>query len=435
MFLLRHFLKRLRRDGAKSLSVPLVAFVLVLLINLLGAVRTELQDEYDDMMENFPILTRLSDHSGMNINQLNITESFVNIFADPAHPLSLYEFTSNLALRRSLEVIEIAGEGVYGEVGEEVSIIGEAGVFEVGAEIETGGMPMPGDVSDDSATIKILGITDISALYPKTESPDFIITFFEGYDESLFRSDEPRFVVSEYLFAKAVDNYLDVSFRSLNPAVPVVSLLSTVYATLDIVGIVSGVYENFIIGPFRAVTAMGNESDDLASYSELLHMTVANNSDLSRLKSMASNSFAQVRPVLSSFRFAMTIYDSAFIEMLEPLRQNIILVDVATPFIFIISVAVGFLTSTLLIRQRMSEYAIMRSVGVRRFGIFFGALLEQALLSAIGAALGFSAVMLTWDYVSFERPGIFLLCYVLGAVFSASKAAGTDVMAILRNRE
>ncbi|MCL2249165.1 MAG: ABC transporter permease [Oscillospiraceae bacterium] len=429
MFLIKHFVKRLRRDGLKSLSVPLVALVLVLLINLLGAVRAELQAEYDDMMENFPILVQLSDHSGMNTSDLDIRESFMNVFIDPEHPLSLYEFTSDIALRRTLEVTSIAGEPLVALNGEGYydSDFGGADVSFDGAYVDVA----PSEIVPS----RIFGVTNLSALYPLTDEPDFSITFFEGYDESVLATEQSAFLVSEHLMEFVSDNMLEVGFRSNNPAVLVAAWINDIESGLYVVGTVSGVDEDLIIGPFWTVTALGFESDDSPPYSELLHMTVADNRELSALKSVATNSFAEVRPVLSSLRFSMMIFESEFIETLEPLRQNIILVDVATPFIFIISVAVGFLTSTLLTRQRMSEYAIMRSVGVRRRGIFFGALYEQAMLSLLGAALGFLVVMFTWDYMNFERPAIFLACYIIGAVFSASRAAGTDVMAILRNRE
>jgi len=429
MFLIKHFVKRLRRDGLKSLSVPLVAFVLVLLINLLGAVRAELQAEYEEMMENFPILVQLSDHSGMNTNELDIRESFMNIFIDPDHPLSLYEFTSDIALRRTLEVTSIAGVplnyfdgGAYYELALGDTDTSVGGIYADAAEVEL----VPG---------RIVGITNLSALYPLTDEPNFAVTFFEGYDERVLTTDGSAFLVSEHLMELVSDYTLEVGFRSTNPSVIVAAWINDIRTSLYIVGTVSGVDEDLIIGPFWAVTALGFESDDSSPYSELLHMTVSDNRELSALKSVAINSFAEVRPVLSSLRFSMMIFESEFIETLEPLRQNIILVDVATPFIFVISVAVGFLTSTLLTRQRMSEYAIMRSVGVRRRGIFFGALYEQTMLSLLGAALGFFVVMFTWDYINFERPAIFLVCYIIGAMFSASRAAGTDVMAILRNRE
>jgi len=38
-------------------------------------------------------------------------------------------------------------------------------------------------------------------------------------------------------------------------------------------------------------------------------------------------------------------------------------------------------------------------------------------------------------YLSFERALIFLACYMLGAIISAIRAAGTNVLLLLRERE
>ena len=399
--LAKHFCKRLWRDGPKSLSVPLIALVLVVLINLLGGVRAMLLEQYRDMQANFPILVRVSDHSGSNTQQLNIREGFIELFTNPDHPLSLYDFTEDLALRRTLTIEEIGNK----------------------EEIE-------------NLNASLIGLTHLSALELEDgEDIEVVLNFFGDYIEDVFQSDASIFFISDNLLPYvAGDDTLDIIFSSNNPNVNM-ALRNSISKTLPIIGTVSGIGDNQIIAPFDTVTYLGALSDGGDIYSQLLHMTVANNRRLTPLKSMASNSFAAANVTFSIFPLSMTIYDSEFFEILEPLRQNIILVDVATPFILVISVAVGFLTSLLLTRRRMAEYAIMRSVGVHRHNIFFAALGEQALLCLIGAALGLGLVALTWDYVSFTRPLIFLLCYVLGAVFSAVRAAGTDVMAILRNKE
>lgn len=405
MFLTRHFFKRIMRDGSKSLSVPLIALVLVVLINLLGGVRQQLEAEYLDAIENYPILVRLSDHSGENIDDLNIREFVINQFASADHPLSLYEYTSDLSLRRTLTIVDIAG------------------------------LEADGEDADNMLASSLIGITNAGVLYPIEEDIDVIITFFGGYDESVFTTSERVFVISEDLLPYVTDNKLDISYRSNNQAVPVAALMATIDITLDIVGTVSGIEHQTILAPFWTVSEIGHESDNSDIYSQLLHMTVADNRELSGLKSKASDTFARVRPVFSILPFSMTIYDSSFFETLEPLRQNIILVDVATPFIYIISVALGFLTCILLTRRRLSEYAIMRSVGVHRRNIFVAALGEQAILSLIGASLGLALVSFAWVYTSFVRPAVFLACYILGAVFSVTRAVGSDVMAILRTKE
>ena len=119
---------------------------------------------------------------------------------------------------------------------------------------------------------------------------------------------------------------------------------------------------------------------------------------------------------------------------MEPLRQNIIVVDVATPFIYMLSIAIGFMTSVLLTRRRKAEFAVMRSIGVSKWIVFINALTEQVVLSITGVVLGLAFVAVIWDYISYTRPLVFLACYLAGSVFAAAGAAGTNVMKVLREK-
>jgi hypothetical protein len=354
-FLLVHLFQRLPREGIKSLTVPLLTLVLVVLINLLGAVKAWLEEQYEDTWENFPIIAELSDLSGNITDGLHIGEGTIRIFTDPGLPLSLYEYTGDIALKRTVET----GVGT------------------------------------------LTGITLIE---------DLKITFFDGYDESIF--------LTEDLVCVAGEGYTDGSI-----------------AGLTVIGTVSGAEDGTAYAPFWTVSALATEADGLPLFTERMYVTVGDNRKLLMFKSLAWMSFPRVRPIHDNRPFAMTIYDSVFYETLEPLRQNIILVDVATPFIYALSIAVGFLTSVLLTRRRKPEFAVMRSAGVHRRDIFFGMLAEQAVLSTAGAALGCALVAAAWGYVDYTRPAIFLACYVVGTLFSAANAAGTDVLKILRDKE
>jgi ABC-type antimicrobial peptide transport system permease subunit len=162
---------------------------------------------------------------------------------------------------------------------------------------------------------------------------------------------------------------------------------------------------------------------------------LADNLELVDFKQTAVRTFKDVGTFFNVQVFSMTIYDSVFYEITEALMQTIFFIDIATPFIYFIAVCVGFIASFLLTRRRKGEFAMMRSVGVSKAGIFMGALFEQTMLCAVGVALGCFLFTLTWDYVFIERPLIFLGCYMLGAAVSAARAAGTDVLRLLRDKE
>ena len=430
-----HSIKRLLREGVKSLSVPLIALVFVLLINLLGGIRLWLDTQYEDTLDNFPIIAVLSNLSGDNTDELEVDMRYIDMFIDPDVNFSLYDLTGDIALRRTVDNAEISGR---------------------------------------TGEVTFVGISNIRADDSLNTEHGVNITFFDGYDDRIFTSDELVCVVSEELYLLAVNGSLNIGisirmddeiewlegfFMANRPGSPHIMFyfkyddfgnqvevdfeecfivhpgeIVTHETEFRVVGTVSGIEHGTVFSPFWPVSHLAEELTEVPPFSDSLSVRVGNNRELDEFKEIAAISFPRINPIFDSRPFAMTIMDSEFFETLEPLRQNIIVVDVATPFIYLLSVAVGFLTSVLLTRRRKAEFAIMRSIGVSKWVVFMSALSEQTLLSVAGAALGFAFVALVWDYTSLTRPAVFLVCYLLGALFASIGAAGTNVMKVLRDR-
>jgi len=426
-----HSLKRLTREGVKSLSVPIIALVFVILINLLGGIKSWLETQYENTLENFPVIAVLSNLSGDNTDELEIDMRYINLFSDPDANFSLYDFTGDIAMRRIADNAGVSGQ------------------------------------TDDFSLIGISGIRSDAALNPETGAE---ITFFPGYDEQVFTSNELVCVISEdmnvfvnngllnvilhmqlpddilwhegvmmygnmsnWIYAIEVDGVIvEVDIDDYTTIIP--GEIVTQETELMVVGTVTGVDRGTIFSPFWTVNELAEELTEVPPFSDSLSITVSDNRELDAFKETASLSFPRTNPVFDSRPFAMTIMDLEFYETLEPLRQNIIVVDVATPFIYILSVAVGFLTSVLLTRRRKAEFAVMRSIGVNKWVVFANALTEQVMLSIAGAVLGVAFVTIAWGYTSYTRPGVFLACYLFGSVFASIGAARTNVMKVLRDR-
>jgi len=477
LFVIGYFIRRSIREGVKSLAVPLLAFTLTILICTLGGIKEWLDAEYLNTMDNHAVVAELSDLTGEETDGLHVDMDTIRLFTGPGTAISLYEHTGDILLKRSLET----------EVGQ--------------GQLET----------------MLVGITAIAAddnLAPDTGAA---ITFFDGYDESIFKTDELICVISEEMLVYANNDVLDVMTSvqlentygffidpELNPGIHIIhsdggkvyvsvessdshtmvaevppltdeNIMSyiemtsnssgkvsyfvnvqiglhstyplnvtlehiegetiTNEMTLTVIGTVSGAESSKVYCPFWTVISFLEEFDDAPLYSERLSATVAENRELTEFKTLASLSFSRVRPIRSSMPFAMTIYDSTFYETIEPLLQNTILVDIAMPIVYVIAVCVGFLASTLLTRQRKSEFAVMRSVGIHRRDIFFGVISEQLILSLTGAITGCLLTLIIFRELSFERPAVLLGCYLLGTMFAAIKVAGTNVLAVMKEKE
>jgi len=416
-YLMGYFIKRLPRENYKSLSVSALALALVFLINLLGGIKVWQEAEYEDIMENFPIFVEVSDNSGSVVDMLFIGEKYINLFTDPDEnffPLSGY--LNDVLLKRTLDVTAISGA---------------------------------------AATATLTGISDPRA------NGDAHLSFFDGYDENILKTGEPVCLVSEDILEMAEDGLLRAvvkgKFRTyttkeatqiqaedaagnifiywMDEWVTKAIEPKDVQTELKIIGMVTGAGSGVVYCPFLTASELGLASDGYEIYTDKLAATVAANRDLVEFKKAAWWHFPRVGPIYDNRNFSLTIYDSQFYDETIPLMQNIILIDAVTPFVYIASVAIGFIASYLLTRRRKQEFAVMRSVGINKRDIFFGALFEQAVLCAIGAVLGTILVLLTWGYISFARPAVFLACYITGAAFSAVKAAGANVLKILREKE
>ncbi|MCL2030556.1 MAG: hypothetical protein FWG93_03335 [Oscillospiraceae bacterium] len=415
-----YFLKRLPREGYKSLAVPALSLALVFLINLLGGLKAWMEAEHRNVLDHFEIVVELSNNSGYLTDGLFITGKDFRVFTSPdERAFPLYGYTENLRLKRTLVITEIAGR------------------------------PMPGALT---------GITAFAAL-PAPEA-GAAVTFFEGYDESVLETDEPVCLVGADMLAAAEDGVLRLTVQSVQTVTTTTEVRPGSYEIIDgvwvfspslheatvippqdigleltVVGTVDDMEYGFLYCPFWTASGAGVLSDGQTPYTDLLSATLADNRKLSEFKQTAWRNFPRVGPVYENRPISMTVYDSGFYDAIEPLMQNMILVDAATPLVYVISVCVGFLASFLLTRRRKPEFAVMRSVGVRKRDIFFGSLLEQTALGAAGALLGCGLAALTWGYVSPARTALFLVCFMLGAAFSAIRAAGTDVLKILVDKE
>ena len=576
-YLLKYFIKRLPREGFKSLSVPALAFALVLLICVLSGIKARMEEQFEYAMDELQIHIEVSDCDGTYTDGLSIGERYISQFTDPESLWTLYDYVEDVLLRTQLFILDEDRPGVqvvlWG-VGWHKDISYIASDYNAGAEwhgdnrgspdeitdiypdpdvsieifegfsqnlyefysmapddegnyeydgsmrpamlvsedlvefIEYGYIPfslfesrgtftrvfpfwfqvagiVKGPVSNtifcntaiawtlrqyifhnsnttysntwtyllpDDKKInlsnmveahitpyvpvigRLVGISAPEADDDLSNEGDAVITFYDGYDASVFRSSEYVAVVSEDFLEFADDGMLKIRIPTAGsmqnkPGEDAMEVF------LKIVGLVSGLDDNVVYAPFGIVNEIGMEASGRVPYTEILRATIADNRDLVEFKQTAYRTFNDIGVFFNDLTFAMTIYDAEFYNTTEALMQTIFFIDIATPFVYVITICVGFVASFLLTRRRKGEFAIMRSVGVNKVSVFFGTLFEQTLLCAIGVVLGCLVFTLSWGYTYYRQPLVFLACYMLGVIISAARAAGTDVLLLLRDKE
>ena len=169
--------------------------------------------------------------------------------------------------------------------------------------------------------------------------------------------------------------------------------------------------------------------------------TVKNPFELNEFKKeMKELRFLQVSAE-SEFQFdgnALIINDDTFIQAAEQLEESLTLLQVGLPLIIIIVAFIGYISAYLLIQNRKSEYAIMRSVGVKHaeaFGIlFFENVLLQLLGSIAGSLIAFLVVVSNLQVIALVM-AMFLVFYLTGTSVALWNLGRLSVMDVLTKHD
>lgn len=130
---------------------------------------------------------------------------------------------------------------------------------------------------------------------------------------------------------------------------------------------------------------------------------------------------------------ALAVRDTTFRTLASQLRQSIDALEGFFPFIFIIVIFIGYITSFLLINSRQKEYALMRALGAGRGKCFLIFFLEQFFLIILGEIIGggLAILILKKTFVVVLTGNIFLFSYLLGCIFALWRIGKSSVIEAL----
>ena len=173
------------------------------------------------------------------------------------------------------------------------------------------------------------------------------------------------------------------------------------------------------------------------SYYDTCVFTLSDAVKLEELRDyLQSQGFSQVGK-LTRNRTALMLSDQTFVETVEGLNRYISFGQILFPVLFAVVILLGFIVSWLMINSRRMEFAILRGLGTSRMRVFFSFFLEQCLLCVAGCALAAGLLYVqSPDRISFlQTIGIYLLCYLTGTALSVHFVGRTNLMSLLSERE
>jgi len=136
-------------------------------------------------------------------------------------------------------------------------------------------------------------------------------------------------------------------------------------------------------------------------------------------------------------RLAVVIEDKALTDAVESIQQHIYFINLIKPIMLALSSLIGFLLSYLLTRNRLREFAIMRSLGTKRLNVYFSFFLEQFMLFLLGLipVLAVLCIRPDWSQIFGLNLLLFVLLYTLGIMIAIGLMGRHKVLDILFARD
>lgn len=274
----------------------------------------------------------------------------------------------------------------------------------------------------------MVGITSPGAAKDEPSAFGEIIEWEEGYDESIFLTDQFVCIVPSSYKGPTVTLNLNRGYGKL------------LTRTFQIVGRYSEDSLNMYC-PYATMEELYrwlNRPQELEKVSGKL----INNDDLEKFKAAAAEWFAvpnrEGEPThwdnpfgYERYPLAMDIDDSQLAGLMKEMEKSMTVNRIAATLVFALSAGAGFLTGFLVIRSRKREIALMRTLGASNIAVCAEFALEQLLCVVLGTGLGGSYAL--WAPIG--RLCIFGVVYMTGLTIALLIFTRANLLAIIKEDE
>lgn len=447
---LKYAILSIRRGGARSLVVPILAASVAIFFGQLATTSLHYQEQLNAIYDNTTIEGYYTDINGKQIG---------NLVLDAFDVASLYHTgqVSSLSVSKSEPYYYI---GVTRRAD--------------GTEEPISPLYVPdSSFSYESLVEEILRGPDLTLTNDIRKAPEFyyadtvLMSFLEGYDESILAvagDDERVFscIIPSSLMADKGIALGDTIRVALNQVRRNAEDQRRIFLHLDL--LVAGSYEkqgaedtiyaplslfvdtDLIWGQGQAGTGTPLESTLTPEQKDLLQRIVFHSSnftlldprDLTAFKDYLSDyGYSQVNNV-SKVREFIVLKDAAFNNAVASVKQQIRYINTLYPFLYALVGIIAVVVSYLLIVSRKKEFATMRGLGSTRIGSFFSFFFEQSILCLLGVAIGMAMWRLVWGQPTALHLSLtlgFTVCYFIGCSVSIMVMNRTHVLAILLDKD
>lgn len=268
------------------------------------------------------------------------------------------------------------------------------------------------------------------------------VTWFEGYDSSIFDSDQAVCLLPQERFDRLgyqPGDTVHIQFFTGG------ANGKSIFPGQEMDMAIAGTFQNDgpalsrlgMVCPYRTMRR-GLRESNLNIWPSQAYLTIPDPEDLNAVKALLQE--LEIQPVDKSLNTwaeygkTAVINDSIYIGTAEPTQRTLDLLRSLYPAVFAAVALIALLASYLLMQSRREEIALQRSLGVkprRTFALFLG---ESACLCVLGAVLAgaFSACLLGTPPRALGLPLLgYAGAYLLGSGAAILLMLRTGVLAVL----
>ncbi len=268
-----------------------------------------------------------------------------------------------------------------------------------------------------AALRRILSIDSDPALH---QVEGAVVTFAEGWTEAALRGKEQVCLVSSDLQTQGDSITISESEEQK--------------IDLHIIGTVAGGPGNTIYCPYFMPYTQG---ESVAFMTQSCSFDIRDNARLEETKEELYQWFVEPKfsNQMDGLTFGVLVQDEIYQKTLSEIRDNLAMLRLMQPMLFVLCGGIGFFASYLATRGRTKEFAVMRCIGMSRGRVFGLVMAELVVLALFGAVLGTAAGFLVEGKIllrALTRAALITGIFVLGSAIAAVRITGVNVMKLMK---
>lgn len=450
---LRHARKSIVRTPARSMIVPTVSLAIIILISVFCGIMQSYTDNIAKLYDTVPVSGQFVTLNGVSNDNLLLEGEMLDTFVTKGF-FSDIDYANSEMRYKVLGKYDKNGK-LDGDADENLSAYFDLEIFYA----------------------KVFDRPKIVFTTSMNSAPEFFgsgvqtIKYDKGYSEDMFMTDEKVCVIPSRLSDIKLGDKIHVScamrdeygfsfgYIDLTVAGITDDPTNKIYVPIEVLRSMNMVYEyrtrayetkdekdypSLITGERddakESETVRDKKISELQNYSRLSSFSfrLKSGHEVERIKAYLNDEGYSYPSHIGEKRKCIVIDDSELQNSVNSLVKVRGYLEAMYPVMYVIIIAIAFVVSYLLIRTRVADIAVMRSMGFGTGRTFFVMFIEQFLLAVTGAAAGLIVMLIVTHSLTTMQIfsiALYVVCYAVGLIIAVCALNSVNVLKILSSKD